>query len=150
MTDLIEHFRMMARYNRRANERLYDACAVLSDEERKRDRKGFFRSIHSTLNHIMVGDHARARHAPGADPRSALRLRGSTHSRTMTAARALRTLPFGPQAERLRGRRMPFGLLCTVTDFVPRRLFSHKLMKLVLEAELGIEGIRRNWKTVRF
>jgi uncharacterized damage-inducible protein DinB len=52
----IEHFRTMAGYNRLANERLYDACARLPDAARKRDRRGFFGSIHGTLNHIMVGD----------------------------------------------------------------------------------------------
>ena len=47
---------MMARYNRLANERLYDCCAQLSDAERKKNRQAFFKSIHGTLNHIMVGD----------------------------------------------------------------------------------------------
>ena len=53
---LIQQARMMARYNRLANERLYGACGGLSDGKRRRDRKGFFRSIHGTLNHILVGD----------------------------------------------------------------------------------------------
>jgi uncharacterized damage-inducible protein DinB len=48
--------RMMARYNRWMNERLYGLCAGLSDEDRKRDRGAFFGSIHGTLNHILVGD----------------------------------------------------------------------------------------------
>src|ERR1700687_2886607 len=56
MTALIEHFKMMARYNRLANERLYDCSARLSDGERKKNRQAFFKSIHGTLNHIMVGD----------------------------------------------------------------------------------------------
>ena len=56
MDALITQFRMMAAYNRRANERLYVACAALSDAERRRDRRAFFSSIHATLNHIMVGD----------------------------------------------------------------------------------------------
>ncbi len=47
---------MLARYNTLANGILYDACAGLSDEERKRERPAFFQSIHGTLNHIMVGD----------------------------------------------------------------------------------------------
>ncbi len=47
---------MLARYNTVANRRLYEACASLSDVERKRDRPAFFGSIHGTLNHIMVGD----------------------------------------------------------------------------------------------
>lgn len=50
------HFTVLARYNRGANERVYQACRELSDEERRADRGAFFRSIHATLNHILVGD----------------------------------------------------------------------------------------------
>ena len=53
---LATHFRMLARYNRLANERLYASCAELDDAARRQDRGAFFRSIHGTLNHIMVGD----------------------------------------------------------------------------------------------
>lgn len=53
---LQKHFQMLARYNTLANRRIYDTCALLSDEERKRVRPAFFKSIHGTLNHIMVGD----------------------------------------------------------------------------------------------
>jgi len=56
MDPLIRHFRNLARYNRLANERLYGACAQLSDVARKQTRQAFFGSIHGTLNHIMVGD----------------------------------------------------------------------------------------------
>ena len=45
-----------ARYNRLANETLYEACAALSDEERRRDLGAFFRSVHGTLNHLLLGD----------------------------------------------------------------------------------------------
>jgi len=53
---LLEGLRVMARYNRWMNERLYDCCAKLSDADRKRDRGAFFRSIHGTLNHLLLGD----------------------------------------------------------------------------------------------
>ena len=53
---LVRNFRMLASYNALANRRLYEACAHLSDEERKEHRQAFFGSIHATLNHIMVGD----------------------------------------------------------------------------------------------
>jgi uncharacterized damage-inducible protein DinB len=56
MNVLIDHFQMMARYNRIANQRLYESCELLSDIERKKPRRAFFSSIHGTLNHIMVGD----------------------------------------------------------------------------------------------
>ena len=45
-----------ARYNRLANETLYEACAALSDEERRRDLGAFFGSVHGTLNHLLLGD----------------------------------------------------------------------------------------------
>jgi uncharacterized damage-inducible protein DinB len=52
----LENLRAMARYNRWMNERLYDCCGKLSDPERKLDRGAFFRSIHGTLNHLLLGD----------------------------------------------------------------------------------------------
>jgi len=53
---MLDWLRAMARYNRWMNDRLYAVAAELSDEERRRDRGAFFRSIHGTLNHILVGD----------------------------------------------------------------------------------------------
>src|SRR5262249_39993568 len=40
------------------NEKLYALCATLPDAERKRDRRAFFRSIHGTLNHLLLTDRA--------------------------------------------------------------------------------------------
>jgi uncharacterized damage-inducible protein DinB len=54
--DSCAHFRTLARYNRIANERLYAACAQLSDEEFRKQRKGSFGSIHALLNHMLLGD----------------------------------------------------------------------------------------------
>jgi uncharacterized damage-inducible protein DinB len=51
-----EHARVMARYNRWMNDKLYAVAAKLTDAERKQDRAAFFRSIHGTFNHILVGD----------------------------------------------------------------------------------------------
>ena len=53
---LIAHFQLLGEYNRLANQRLYSACGELTDAERKQIRPAFFKSIHGTLNHIMVGD----------------------------------------------------------------------------------------------
>jgi uncharacterized damage-inducible protein DinB len=52
----VEPFRLLAGYNRWMNDKLYALCATLSDEERKRDRGAFFRSIHGTLNHLLLTD----------------------------------------------------------------------------------------------
>src|SRR5437879_7963416 len=54
--NLCDSLRMMAGYNRWMNEKLYAVCAQLSDEDRRRDRKAFFRSIHGTLNHLLLTD----------------------------------------------------------------------------------------------
>ena len=53
---LAKQAQTMAAYNRWMNEKLFAVCATLTDEERKRDRKSFFPSIHATLNHILLGD----------------------------------------------------------------------------------------------
>jgi uncharacterized damage-inducible protein DinB len=47
---------LLAQYNAWMNDKLYAACAPLSDDERKRDRGAFFRSIHGTLNHVLLAD----------------------------------------------------------------------------------------------
>jgi uncharacterized damage-inducible protein DinB len=46
----------LARYNTWMNEKLYAVAATLSDEERKRDRGAFFKSIHGTFNHLLLAD----------------------------------------------------------------------------------------------
>ncbi len=51
-----EVLRVLARYNGWMNEKLYGLAARMSDEERKRDRGAFFKSIHGTFNHLLVGD----------------------------------------------------------------------------------------------
>jgi uncharacterized damage-inducible protein DinB len=51
-----EHFQMMARYNRWANARLYEAVSKLPDELYRKDIGLFFKSLHGTLNHILTGD----------------------------------------------------------------------------------------------
>lgn len=52
----ISYARAMASYNRWMNKRIYDACSTLSDEERKRNVGAFFKSIHGTLNHLLLAD----------------------------------------------------------------------------------------------
>lgn len=51
-----DYAQLFARYNRWMNEKVYAASEQLSDEERKADRGAFFKSIHSTLNHLVWGD----------------------------------------------------------------------------------------------
>ena len=46
----------MSRYNRWMNDKLYTLVAGLGDEARKRDSGAFFKSIHGTLNHLLLTD----------------------------------------------------------------------------------------------
>ena len=50
------HFEMFSRYNAWANERLYAAAANLTDADYRADRGAFFKSMHGTLNHLLVAD----------------------------------------------------------------------------------------------
>jgi uncharacterized damage-inducible protein DinB len=47
---------LLAAYNASMNDKLYGVCGALPDEERKRDRGAFFKSIHGTLNHLLLAD----------------------------------------------------------------------------------------------
>src|SRR5262245_1062198 len=51
-----DHYRMLAYYNRVANERLYDKVADLDDAEYRKPRQGSSGSIHALLNHVLLGD----------------------------------------------------------------------------------------------
>jgi uncharacterized damage-inducible protein DinB len=51
-----EHCRALSRYNRWMNAKLFATSAKLTDAERKQDRGAFFKSVHQTLNHILLAD----------------------------------------------------------------------------------------------
>ena len=63
------HFETLARYNRWANRRLYDAAAQLSDAQFREDRGAFFRSMRGTLNHILVADRVWLERIEGTGPK---------------------------------------------------------------------------------
>ncbi len=48
----------LATYNTWMNEKVYACSADLPDADRRRDLGAFFKSIHGTLNHILVADEA--------------------------------------------------------------------------------------------
>src|SRR5512147_373438 len=50
------HYQMFGHYNAWANGRLYDAAARLSTEQYRADRGAFFKSVHGSLNHLLVTD----------------------------------------------------------------------------------------------
>ena len=70
----IDHFCMLARYNVWATQRLLAAIDTLDDGVYHKDAGLFFKSIHRTLNHMLVGEHLLwyPRFAKGISPKLAL------------------------------------------------------------------------------
>ena len=60
------HFAMMADYNAWANGRLFRMASQLPDEQYRRDVGAYFKSLHGTLNHLMVADLIWLRRLTGA------------------------------------------------------------------------------------
>lgn len=54
--DNLSYCKTMAEYNHWINQKLYAICAEIPDVKRREDLGAFFKSIHGTLNHILVGD----------------------------------------------------------------------------------------------
>jgi uncharacterized damage-inducible protein DinB len=50
------YIQQMAAYNRWANARLYEAALALEDQDYRRDVGAFFKSLHGTLNHLLLTD----------------------------------------------------------------------------------------------
>ena len=53
-----DHFATLARYNLWALRKLYGHVDALPDGDYRRDAGLFFKSVHGTLNHVLVGEHA--------------------------------------------------------------------------------------------
>ena len=69
-----QHFTTLARYNVWATRRLLAAVGHLPEEAYRRDVGLFFKSIHGTLNHLLVAEHHLwfVRFAEGTSPRLSL------------------------------------------------------------------------------
>ena len=52
----LAHFSQLARYNVWATARLLDAVAPVGEDQYRRDVGLFFKSIHGTLNHLLVAE----------------------------------------------------------------------------------------------
>jgi uncharacterized damage-inducible protein DinB len=53
---MLSRYQMFAGYNAWCNERLYQAAAEIPDADYRANRGAFFKSLHGTLNHLLVGD----------------------------------------------------------------------------------------------
>jgi uncharacterized damage-inducible protein DinB len=68
---MTSRYQMFAGYNAWCNARLYDAAALVNEADYRADRGAFFRSLHGTLNHLLVGDRIWMRRFTGAGDVSA-------------------------------------------------------------------------------
>jgi uncharacterized damage-inducible protein DinB len=68
------HLLMLARYNAWATRRLFEHVDALGDGDYRRDAGLFFKSVHGTLNHLLVGEHLVwfVRFSEGMSPRRSL------------------------------------------------------------------------------
>jgi uncharacterized damage-inducible protein DinB len=55
--DALSHFTTLARYNLWATRRLYEHIDALPEADYRRDCGLFFKSMHGTLNHLLVAEH---------------------------------------------------------------------------------------------
>lgn len=53
---MLEHLKMMARYNKWANDRISDAICAIDEADYMKPREAFFGSIHGTVNHLLLVD----------------------------------------------------------------------------------------------
>ena len=69
-----DHFLMLARYNLWATRRLLDAVTPLPEMDYRNHCGLFFKSVHGTLNHLLVGEHLlwRPRFGEGVSPKVTL------------------------------------------------------------------------------
>ena len=67
---LREQLQSMARYNLWATRRLFESVDVLAEQPYRRDVGLFFKSVHGTLNHLLLAEHLlwRVRFAEGGSP----------------------------------------------------------------------------------
>jgi uncharacterized damage-inducible protein DinB len=61
------HWQMFAAYNRWANALIFEHAARLSDEDYRADCGVFFKSVHGTLNHLLVADRIWMQRITGAN-----------------------------------------------------------------------------------
>ncbi len=52
----LDYFQTMSRYNRWMNDKIYLVCAAIPDDVRRADKGAWFRSMHGTLNHLLLAD----------------------------------------------------------------------------------------------
>jgi uncharacterized damage-inducible protein DinB len=120
-----DHFLMLARYHVWATDRLLERhVARLSDDEYKRDVGLFFKSVHGTLNHLLVAEQGLwfQRFANGQSPKRKLDEEVFVERTALQAALKQVVRDWGPAIESWDEARFDGMLDYTSTEGVTRTL----------------------------
>jgi len=118
-----DHFLMLARYHVWATERLLERhVAALSDDEYRRDAGLFFKSVHGTLNHLLVAERGLwfERFANGRSPKRKLNEEVHTDRAALNAALKQAARDWIPAIEAWDEARFDGTLSYTSTEGVTR------------------------------
>jgi uncharacterized damage-inducible protein DinB len=118
-----DHFLMLARYNVWATDRLLDRhVAKLSDDEYRRDVGLFFKSVHGTLNHLLLAERELwfERFARGVSPKRKLNEEVHADRAALQAALKQAVREWIPAIESWDDARFDGTLSYISTDGVPR------------------------------
>ncbi len=148
-----DNFAKLAQYNQWINGVLYDCAARLSDEARKRDIGAFFKSLHGTMNHLLLGDKIWLGRFVG-EPFTATSLRHELHSefaalRAERCAHDLRILAWAGKLDpawlsgrfeyrRVNGAVVAADALMIVTHFFNHQAHHRGQMTTIL-MQLGVD-----------
>ena len=118
-----DHFLMLARYHVWATDRLLDRhIAPLSDADYRRDAGLFFKSVHGTLNHLLVAERGLwfERFANGNSPKRKLNEEAHSARRALDAALRQAVRDWLPVIESWDESRYDSSLSYTSTEGVTR------------------------------
>jgi uncharacterized damage-inducible protein DinB len=122
--DAQAHFLMLARYNAWATRKLFEHVDALSESDYRRDGGLFFKSVHGTLNHLLMAEHSIwfVRFSEGVSPQLSLNAeletdRAVLREQLLDAVTRWRALIKGWDAPRFESM-----LAYTTTRGVPQRL----------------------------
>ena len=118
------HLQTLARYNRWATERLYEHLDTLPEADYRRDCGLFFKSIHGTLNHLLVGEHLLwfPRFADGRSPTMALDTEAEPDRARLRQRLLAGALAWAPLIEAWPEQRLAGSLAYTRSDGQPMEL----------------------------
>jgi uncharacterized damage-inducible protein DinB len=118
------YFMTLARYNVWATGKLFEHVDVLPEQDYRRECGLFFKSVHGTLNHLLVGEHQVwfPRFAQGASNRIALNTELETDRARLRERLLEGVLRWQPLIESWEAQRFEATLDYTTTKGVPQSL----------------------------